>query len=314
MVAFAGNNAAGGFPDHQPEAAQRAQGRRPGGDPAASAEAGPGGRREPVPEPRAGSSDRAVGRAARPINSPLKGPDLDPAADLGGQVGRRAEARSRLRDRRQYRPRRSRPRKLRDRRPRHRREAWPNQHRDRQHALRRLRPAPGLDDLSRNQPVQGGDGGRSQVHQGPDRAERHLCQYRIGGHERHDRDRRLVCGRARRPGKASPPRPDPRPSPPPAPTSPNSSASAGNVAGQPGALSAGSGTTLAVGQTAVAGPAAPPGQGRFAGGRGQHHAGAHHAALRHRALGGQPPRRRPSITRTHSRRRRSRSTWPPASR
>ncbi len=42
--------------------------------------------------------------------------------------------------------------------------------------------------------------------------------------------------------------------------SPATSGGAGNVAGQPGALAAGSGTTLAVGQTAVAGPAAPPGR------------------------------------------------------
>ncbi len=41
---------------------------------------------------------------------------------------------------------------------------------------------------------------------------------------------------------------------------PNNAPGSSNVAGQPGAVAAGSGTTLAVGATAVAGPAAPPGR------------------------------------------------------
>ena len=73
--------------------------------------------------------------------------------------------------------------------PRHRRAARHHQHRHRQHALRRLWTAAGLDDLSRDQPVQGGDGGGAAVHQGPHRAERHLRQQRLGGLVLHQRDR-----------------------------------------------------------------------------------------------------------------------------
>jgi multidrug efflux pump len=45
-----------------------------------------------------------------------------------------------------------------------------------------------------------------------------------------------------------------------APVASNNGVRSGNVAGQPGALSAGAGATLAVGAKAVAGPAAPPGR------------------------------------------------------
>ena len=48
-------------------------------------------------------------------------------------------------------------------RPRHRRAARPQRQPDRQHALRRLRPAPGLDHLQRAQPVSRRHGGRAAV-------------------------------------------------------------------------------------------------------------------------------------------------------
>ena len=49
---------------------------------------------------------------------------------------------------------------------------------DRQHALRRLRPAPGLDDLQRAQPVPRGHGGGAALLAEPGDAEGHLCQHR----------------------------------------------------------------------------------------------------------------------------------------
>ena len=50
-----------------------------------------------------------------------------------------------------------------DDRPRHGRAARPHAAPDRQHALRRLRPAPGLDDLQRAEPVSRGHGGGAAV-------------------------------------------------------------------------------------------------------------------------------------------------------
>ena len=52
--------------------------------------------------------------------------------------------------------------------------ARPHHRGDRQHALRRLRPAAGVDHLQRAQPVSRGDGGRAALLAGPLGAERHL--------------------------------------------------------------------------------------------------------------------------------------------
>ena len=91
---------------------------------------------------------------------------------------------------RQFRPRRPGAGGRSQDRPRDRGAARPHHLADRQHALRRLRPAPGLDDLQRPQPVSCGDGGGAAVLAEPGDAERHLCQHIRRRDQRHPGDRR----------------------------------------------------------------------------------------------------------------------------
>ena len=78
-----------------------------------------------------------------------------------------------------------------DDRPRHRDAARPHPQRDRQHALRRLRPATGLDDLQCAEPVSRRHGGRAAILAGSADAEADLCLDLGRQSDRHatDRDR-----------------------------------------------------------------------------------------------------------------------------
>ena len=78
------------------------------------------------------------------------------AADAGADGVRRPE-------RRQFRSAARRPGGRRRHRPPDHAKARPHAERDRQHALRRLRPAAGVDDLQRAQPVSRRDGGRAAL-------------------------------------------------------------------------------------------------------------------------------------------------------
>ena len=66
--------------------------------------------------------------------------------------------------------------------------------RDRQHALRRLRPAPGVDDLQRAQPVSCRDGGRAALLAGPAHARQSLCLDVGRQSDRRAADRRSRAG------------------------------------------------------------------------------------------------------------------------
>ena len=95
------------------------------------------------------------------------------ALQMGAASARRAAGQPSAQGR-QFRPAAGRPRGRRDDRPRQRRPARPHHRGDRQHALRRFRPAAGVDHLQRAQPVSRGDGGRAALLAGPLGAERHL--------------------------------------------------------------------------------------------------------------------------------------------
>ena len=104
-----------------------------------------------------------------------------------------------------------------DPRPRHRLAPRPHHLDDRQHALRRLRPAAGLDHVHAAQPVPRHPRGRSGATRKPAASTNHL-HHASGQHRRGHRFHRL--GRRRRPelrGRRSARRPPPRPPPPPAP-------------------------------------------------------------------------------------------------
>ena len=79
-------------------------------------------------------------------------------------------------DRRQLRPAAERAGDRSRHRPRHRLAARHHAAADRQHALRRLRPASGLGHLQRHQPVSRRHGDRPALHAVPDLAARRLCR------------------------------------------------------------------------------------------------------------------------------------------
>ena len=80
-------------------------------------------------------------------------------------------------------------------RPEHRVPPPPDRRPDRQHPLRRLWPAAGLDDLRAPEPVPRGHGGRAAFLAGAVGAQRHICQL-----DRRDRERHAVDERRRRHG------------------------------------------------------------------------------------------------------------------
>ena len=107
---------------------------------------------------------------------------------MGAEAAGRAAARSGA-ARRQLRPAAEGAGNRSDDRPRHRQPAGRHRQPDRQHAVRRLRPAPGLDDLQRAEPVSRRHGGGAALLAEPGDAEGHLCQH-VGRHcQRHARRR-----------------------------------------------------------------------------------------------------------------------------
>ncbi len=172
-----------------PEAAQRARCHRRPGDRAAATEAQPGPGRHALHAVGAGHPRRRppgqcaipvhpAGRsAARPLHL---GPRAHPGA-AGRYVGDH---------RRRFRPAAARPAAQPDHRSRC---GEPSRHIDAQHlrdALRRLRPAPGLDHLQCAEPVSRGHGGGAAMVGEPGVAEGHLCQHIRRRVERHAVDRR----------------------------------------------------------------------------------------------------------------------------
>ena len=103
--------------------------------------------------------------------------------------------------RRQLRPAARRPGSDGHVRPRDRRALQHQAGADRQHALRRVRPAPGIDDLQRAVAVSRRDGGRAEVLAGPGDAQADLRQH-VGRNARAARHRRI-----RPPRRTRPPRP-----------------------------------------------------------------------------------------------------------
>ena len=106
-----------------------------------------------------------------------------------------AEARSRVAegaaaDRRQSRPAAKGARDRSGHRPRDRGAARADRQPDRQHALRRLRPAPGVDDLRRAKPVPRHHGGGARILAEPGHPEPDLCQHQRRRGQRHASDQR----------------------------------------------------------------------------------------------------------------------------
>ena len=133
-------------------------------DRAAAAQAGAGHRRAAVPAGRAGPAHRAARSSNCAVPVHLQTDNLADLPHLGAASSPRRCKSVPTAHRRRHRPAGQR---LRDR-PRRSIAATAarlglNLARCRQRALRRLRPAPGLDDLRRHQPVPRGHGGRAAV-------------------------------------------------------------------------------------------------------------------------------------------------------
>ena len=176
----------------QPEAGGRAHRQRPGRDRAAAPAARAGDRPAGVPEPGAG---RARRRPAEQLDLPVHAEERQPRrpAHLGDAARRRDEAAPRA-DRRRHRPAGERRRDDGRGRPRQRLAARPDLGDDRRRALRRLRPAPGRDDLRRAEPVPRDHGMGAALHQGPNA----LADVYVPAKARRRRRRRHATGRPRR--------------------------------------------------------------------------------------------------------------------
>ena len=140
---------------------------------AAAPEAGHRARRQPVPAAGAGHPHRRPPEQ-RAYQFTLQGDDLQRAESLGAaRAARAAEAAgSGRRQQRPAEPRASRPSLVIDRDTASRLGIYAAD--DRRHALRRLRPAPGVDHVHAAEPVPRGDGGGAALLAEPRDAARHL--------------------------------------------------------------------------------------------------------------------------------------------
>ena len=118
-------------------------------------------------------SASAGGRAHAQYQYTLQGDNLDELNAVGAAGARRAAQAPRA-GRREHRPAEPRLQAWLDDRPRHRLAPRHHAADDRRHALRRLRPAAGLDDVHAAEPVPRRHGGRPAFWQNPDGAAEHL--------------------------------------------------------------------------------------------------------------------------------------------
>ena len=143
------------------EAGRRAQGNGGPGHRAAARQAREGARRQSLPAAGAGHPDRRPAeQRAIPVHAAGRRPRR--AARVGAEDPAGAERAARAR-RRQHRPAGQGAADLARDRPRRRVAARRHAADDRHDAERRLRPAPGVDDLRAAQPVPRGDGGLARV-------------------------------------------------------------------------------------------------------------------------------------------------------